>query len=230
MFSVSDREKAMYYVIELMKIGLEDLANNYHYFLRNFIITAKEKLPFDIRIYNGASKVVFLIDGFDWVIKVNRGCGGMEIDGVETDCQLEVINYQIAKEKELDSFFAETHFLACMNGIDIIVQEKMEEMLSEEKLSTIPSFVSYAESNYTWDNYESKSESESESEYEYSYTFSDVVDEFGDDDFLYGLYGYDFGGMLISFCEDNDINDLHRGNFGCDKDGFVKIIDFCGYH
>ena len=34
---------------------------------------------------------------------------------------------------------------------------------------------------------------------------------------------------LIKFCNENDINDLHCKNFGCDGFGDIYIIDFSGY-
>jgi hypothetical protein len=34
---------------------------------------------------------------------------------------------------------------------------------------------------------------------------------------------------LIGFLYDEDINDLHCGNFGLREDGFIVIIDYSGF-
>ena len=56
--------------------------------------------------------------------------------------------------------------------------------------------------------------------------YSEMVDDMDSEDKVIEVLGYD--AELLSFLSDNQIDDLHFGNYGESERGWI-IIDFCGY-
>ena len=161
---------------------------------------------------DGYTKYVF---EFDFVPNVVVKCNKKSTK--RDYCSIEAENYKKAINEELEKYFASTFFLTEQCGVSFYIQERAE--LVDDSIE---------DEMY---NYASKLCSEQKEEMDED-DFNDCVWEFLDnfdaEESLNAVFGEDYEtDRLIAFCEQNRINDLHRGNFGFKRD-FPVIIDFCG--
>lgn len=76
-----------------------------------------------VRVRSGASKICLVFKDFPYVIKWSTGEYG--------EAMAEVRIYQDAVQKHLEKFFPETLFFANINGIDFVLQEKIDTSVND---------------------------------------------------------------------------------------------------
>lgn len=166
---------------------------------------------FDVN-FDGISKCVVIFDDSNYVIKISRTPN-------KDYCLLEAENYKKAINLGLDPYFAKTFFFKNVDGINLFLQEKVE--ISDYHIED--DFILYAEKHYPRDEmiYDIN---------EYYDVLCDIVSDFDTKSSLRAVFGESYEtDELISFCEKNNINDMHYNNLGF-KNGFPIIIDFSGFH
>ena len=165
-------------------------------------------------IYHGLTKIV--IDDPDlvnWVIKITF-YREAQVDFMK----LEYKNYIKAKESGYAQFFAETVWGGEIEGCGFYLQERCYNN-EGEKQSTLRDY-SYSISDREPD----------ETEEEYEDRLTSEEDEYEDEDNCRAFLGdTSIVENLIEWLYDNDINDLHMGNFGQRADGNYIIFDFSGF-
>ena len=166
---------------------------------------------------SGCTKIAILDnDNPRWVIKFDL------FDRNKSEyCKLELRNYNKAREKNIEEFFAATYYLNEVNAFDFILQERVD-MNSNAVEET---FTDYASSVYDLEDFENEDE--------YNDAVYNMVEDMSDEDRVYAmLYDERFNtdiSEIINFIENNDINDLHAGNWGFTKDHHCVMVDFSGY-
>lgn len=144
-------------------------------------------------VYTGLRRACFI--GSDFVLKVDTTS--------YTDCEREVKNYSLAKDANLDCYFAECDFLCEYSGVKFYIMEKckVNSEASEEKI--MDTFSNKIEAGYEADDLTP-----------HLVAFGKDREEFH---------------KLIDFLDDNDINDLHTGNIGVNSNGRYVFTDYAGY-
>lgn len=171
-----------------------------------------------IAIYNGETKAAIVVKTLsNWVVKIgfqkrtDKASNLESTEFIDDYCALEYKNYCRAKEKGLERFFASMYQVGEIDGVPYYLQEYAEN--DEDVVSGY--FYSYCTEEYD--------ECEGEDAYNY-------VDDMDDGERMMAMFGSEFTRDLEWFCWDNEINDLHSGNFGLTRDGIYVIIDYSGYH
>lgn len=166
---------------------------------------------------SGCSKIAILDEGNPrWVIKFDL------FDRNKSEyCKLELRNYNRAREKKIEEYFAATYYLDAVNAFDFILQERVN-MNSDAVEET---FIDYVSSGYNVEDFDSEDE--------YNDAIYNMEEDMTDEDRVYAMldderYNVDIG-AIINFIEENDINDLHSGNWGYTKDYHCVMVDFSGY-
>ena len=166
-------------------------------------------------IYHGLTKIV--IDDPDlvnWVIKITL-YSQAKVDFMK----LEYRNYIKAKESGYAQFFAETVWGGEIAGCNFYLQERCYND-EDEKRSTLRDY-SYSISDQDPD----------ETDEEYEDRLMDEEDDYEDEDNCRAFLGdTSIVDSLIEWLNENDINDLHMGNFGQRADGQYIIFDFSGFY
>ena len=149
----------------------------------------------------------------DYVIKVPTWCRYGD-----DYCLREYHNYLEAKKSKLERFFPETYRAEASNGFCFLIQERVD------------AGINFAEEigdclDLSWYDID-----ENSSEDEINDAISSEIENMDDMEILENLFSWDWSQMLVEFCEEWCINDLHQGNFGRRiDDGQLVIIDFSGY-
>jgi hypothetical protein len=165
----------------------------------------------------GMTKLVIL-DNLNtrWVIKTDL-CG----DDYKEYCKLEARNYNRACKQNIEECFAATYYFASVKGFDFIIQERVtiDDGYNDEV------FYQYVSRDIDPSEYEDKDE--------YREKISDMAYDMNDEERIYAMLdesGYNFDiEEIVRFIDDNDINDLHAGNWGVTADGFTVMVDYSGY-
>ena len=206
MLSIQDREIAITIVNALVEYGLTDNLAQYgenstrDWFLDNDLKAA------DFCMRSGATKVCIEHDDLcNWVIKVGF------TTGVKLDyAALEYENYLLAKYAGLERYFPETICLGEFGGRAFYIQEAAD--CDEDVVSSV------------W--YERLRDEFEEGGVEYSADqIYEELDGMDDDQKAFLTFR---DSELCNFLWENQIADLHEGNFGYIGDKMV-IIDFAGY-
>lgn len=156
-------------------------------------------------ISHGVTKVCISHDDLeDWIIKV--GYKNMRTDYATVEFE----NYTKALEAKLSYYFPTTIFLEDFRGTKFYIQE----LASCDEDSVTQDFCDLLQEQYD----------EDDAEYDIEDLWSTVEDM--EDDSKISLVFHNE--KLNDFLNDNDINDLHSGNFGY-VDGHMVIIDFSGW-
>lgn len=165
----------------------------------------------------GMTKMVIL-DNLNtrWVIKTDL-CG----DDYKRYCKLEARNYKRACEQNIEECFAATYYFTTVNNYDFFIQERVniDDGYNEEV------FYQYVSRDIDPSEYENKDE--------YREKISDMACDMNDEERIYAMLdenGYN-GDIeeIVRFIDDNDINDLHAGNWGVTTDGFTVMVDYSGF-
>lgn len=184
----------------------------------------KEGLEGILSCTSGISKFCLVFKKEDFVLKWSRY--SFDFSDVSHDNYNEVMQeyefYQKAKNKRLEKFFPFTEYFSQVNGVDFVLQEKID---------------------YSCFNCPEKTK---EKYYKISKTATDKIFwkmdkgfrlHMGYDrdlDYLWAkmaivLYGKKMCKNLCFFIQENKINDLHGNNLGY-KNNRPIILDFSGYH
>lgn len=189
-----------------------------------FIDKHEDKLDdLGICLAHGLSKVVIDYYKLDnWVLKVAIGSNYGSNDYID-HVRLEYEIYQRAVVDGFDFLLAEMQPGAKLSdGRDFFFQERCtcDEDARQDSLES-----------YCRDNMEQESD---ESDDDYSDRIYNSATDLNDEENCEALLGQDYRQDVIdrftSWCWDNDINDLHSGNFGQRKNGFWCVIDYSGFH
>lgn len=174
-----------------------------------------------ISFFHGASKLVIIDEESDWVIKLSYDCSVDVDEGMESDyCKRELYNYEKACEEGVDKFFAEIHMIGEVDGIEVYLQEKLKvDDGVEEDVDKIFRDYAYSLDESYYDEIEDDDERES--------ILADDVYEMDEGERIEAIFGFEK--RLITFIEDNDINDLHSGNFGY-RGADLVIMDYSGWN
>ena len=161
---------------------------------------------------DGCTKYVF---EFDFVPNVVVKCNRKSC--IKDYCSIEAENYKKAINEELEKYFASTFFLTEQCGVSFYIQEWVE-----------PDGDSIEDEMYNYASKLCSKQREEMDEDEFADCIWEFLDNFDAEESLNAVFGEDYEtDRLVVFCEQNRINDLHRGNFGYRRD-FPVIIDFSG--
>ena len=179
---------------------------------------------FDCDWYSGETKVCiapYILE--NWVIKVDFDRNSCPEDYYEyyqliSFCEQELITYEKAVSNNLQSFFAPIYKIGTINDATFYLQEKV----FPDADVVMNSFENY--SKYFVE------EEEYDDNVEYLDAVSEYASELDDEDRLRAMFD-DYEGVeeLIEFINENEINDLHEGNYGRKSDGNWVIFDYSGY-
>lgn len=173
----------------------------------------------DISCSGGATKIVFDEVLENWVVKINKIPNDDNYTS-EDYCFVEAENYKKAKQCSLEEFFAETYVVNEISETTVIVQRKAD--VNEGETIASSAFFDSARDFYIPYNDEETSE-------ERMYNISNEADELTDSERLFAIFGNSLRiQQLIDFIDENQINDLHEGNYGVINDCIV-IVDFSGF-
>ena len=201
-----EREIAITLVEALVEYGLTNYLAPYGDFGAENWFCNNELESFGFCARGGATKIC--IDHEDvcgWVIKVGY-TKNVKLDYAAREYQ----NYCIAREAGFAEYFPETVYLGKFDGHEFYVQEMAdcdENQVSSEWYERLR------------DDYEEDGES-----YDSDYLWDEIYDM--DDDAKAFLCFHD--AALCDFLKENNITDLHEGNFGYIGSRMV-IVDFSGY-
>lgn len=182
---------------------------------------------YKLMVCTGATKAC-IVDELNpfWVIKIGFNRSRNEYfkkNGLVIDfCEREVENYRKAEEKNLQQYFAATYLFSTIDGMCVAIQEAVEVDCGVFSDMFSDSVRSY----YSKDSFNS--------EEEYNMAVWDLAEDLDNDERICAIFGNkdeldEDVSKLIDFIEDNDINDLHSGNWGIAKDGAYVIMDFSGF-
>lgn len=154
----------------------------------------------------GATKLVIILEDYDWVFKIPY-----RTIGQKDYCQIELENYLDAQETEFGNLFSEICYIGQYDSVPCYAMRKVEADF-DLKISALESHgISY--SYY-----------DEEEDYEYILGEEEVFEEL-----VTSLLGSEKINDFWKFCNKHRINDLHTENFGFINDQ-IKLIDYCGYH
>ena len=165
---------------------------------------------YTIDFFTGATKVVAVIDGIDWVLKVDF------VGNYLLYCGAEASNYEWAVKEGWGKYFAAEFLLGEFYGTEVYVQEL-----------TFPDEDAVSDSCY---EFYTKDMNEEESEEWWDSVGPDGLDDVERVAAMFPeLKGSDLG-KFWQFLDRFHINDLHIGNFGWrSSDNTPVIFDYSGY-
>ena len=171
-----------------------------------------------VNLFHGLTKIV--IDYWhleNWVLKISLG-------NFKTDyMKLEYEMYQKAVTDGFDFLLAQTEMGTFLeDGRAFYFQERCICDEEAQRQSLL---------DYCSDNTEREPD---ESEEEWEDRVADNSYDLCDEEYCEAFLGQDYRSEVIdrftSWCWDNDINDLHGGNFGQRADGTWCVVDYSGFH
>lgn len=172
-----------------------------------------------VTLYHGLTKLVIDYWCLDnWVLKVS-------FCNFRTDyVKLEYEKYQ---KSVVDGF----DFLLAQMEMGSFLKNDGRAFYFQERCNCDPdaqhdSLVHYCSNNID----QEPGESEEEWEERVEDNTYDLCDEECCEAFLGQDYSHQTVDKFIDWCYDNDINDLHSGNFGQREDGVWVVIDYSGFH
>lgn len=165
------------------------------------------------RVTSGATRVVVIPEGEDWVLKF----GFNDPSLIRDYNRLEAQNYAAATNRGLEDFFAASYYFEEVCGVDIYVQEHV--WVDDDAVSD--SFY-----NYTIDNFYSHRDLDDDRTQEEAWEDSYSLDN---EDRVYAMLGDQKRvDDLVNFINAFEINDLHSANWGY-RDEQPVLIDYSGY-
>lgn len=170
----------------------------------------------DVRVSDGASKICIVFKKKDFVVKWSTRDFGEAMKEVEI--------YQKAQEANLAKFFPRTAFLFQHNGVDFVVQEKIDTACADidgEEIKRIRRITKTAQNRIV-----------AKIEREFDRACHGSCNRSLNHDWAklaIVLYGKAACKSLCEFVVEHRINDLHGNNIGY-KNHRPIILDFSGYH
>ena len=174
-----------------------------------------------IAVSCGATKICFIPEESDWVIKLSFDMTD-EFDPEEEEvdfCRREAYNYQKAVDQGLEEYFAATYKVGRVEDIDVYVQQKV--VTDSYKIEDM--FSSYVENVYEDDLVDYTDD-------EYNWAVDDYVNDLENTERIEAVFGdSEATCKLAIFIEKYEINDLHCANYGF-VNGVPVIMDYSGYN
>lgn len=201
-------------IIDVLKhLDITEYDNSYD--AHEKLVIYDRNLAEQVSVSDGASKICFVFRNKPFVVKWStRGY---------REAMVEVEIYNRAMAQDLAKFFPKAAFLVRVNGIDFVVQEKIDKSVSECDRKDIQRFQRVSKT--ATDKIVCKIEHEFHRagngyhrSLDHNWAKMAIV-----------LYGKHACKALCEFVVANSINDLHSCNIGY-KDGRPIILDFSGYH
>lgn len=231
-------KRAFEVVQQLKDIGLED-ALRYHFITTYKCRTStlnydgwhyRHKKDFEklgLTLYSGATKVCILDkQNIGWAIKIGFDRTNSQYKRLKDEkidfCKVEAEMYNRAIDAELSEYFASTYVIGYCGASVICLQERAEA----DEPSVNEAFRSYVSYGYDRDDFDSDES--------YECALSDCASDIDNEDRIRALLTdectEDEINALVTFIEENDINDLHSGNWGySDKYNHFVLIDYSGF-
>lgn len=198
---VVDMERVNSIIKTLVDSGMvNDILNDGHFEPWNWFHEHKALLPGGYKVYSGACKGVIVFDDTDWVIK-------FDYCGEDSYCKIEADNYRYAVEEGLAHYFAETRFIAQVDCVSFVIQEKCEC----DESDIYDSLQQYVKETCNEEYSDASLWAEVESICENGCVHEMFKDK-----------------ALNAFVRRNYINDLHAGNFGR-VNGRIVMTDYSGF-
>lgn len=168
----------------------------------------------NVHISDGASKICLVFEKLPFVIKWSTNDNGEAMQEVEF--------YEEAKQARLDKLFPTTEYFFTHNGVDFVVQEKIQIQAGNlcydyvHRYNNISRTVPRKMVNLV------QKELNKVSGYRRQISPLWIA-------CVLSIYGKKTTKALCKFVQDHDINDLHESNVGFLRDKPI-ILDFSGYH
>lgn len=201
-------------VIEMLK-RLDIDSHDEIYEVQEKLSDYDANLAEQIAVSDGASKICFVFKNKPFVVKWST-YGYKE-------AMKEVEIYQKAMAQDLARFFPKTAFLVRINGVDFVVQEKIDKAVFHCGRKDIQRFQRISKTAtdkivYKIEHEFRRAGNGYHRPLDHNWAKMAIV-----------LYGKRACKALCDFVIANNINDLHNHNIGY-KDGRPIILDFSGYH
>lgn len=177
------------------------------------------KNPTDIIVSSGASKQCLVFKKFDFVVK---WC--YEVNADLNEALREVTVYEQAAKIGLQQFFPYTEHLITMNGIDFVLQEKIDYSIA----GTPNEQLTYYKEHITKTVTRKAIVSIGNKMYIENSPYNRIIDRLWLG-MTISLYGKKICDKLCDFIQEYKINDLHEYNLGY-KNNKPIILDFSGYN
>ena len=179
-------------------------------------------LNYGIDLDFGCTRVVFfpVSEYPDFVVKFDLN---QDHSSSPDFCGLEAQLYGKAVAANVSRFFAETIYGGEWEGITYYLQEYAPNDSEKLRESVIRNYADDVEDAMEY--FANNGEDNPSEDDIWSY-YSEMVDDMDSEDKVIEVLGYD--AELLSFLSENQIDDLHFGNYGESERGWI-IIDFCGY-
>ena len=204
------------------KLGFDDWENaEGDYFRSNY----------GLHFYRGETKGCIVdFNRQEWVIKVpfdrstnprlNRNEDGTSINY----CALEAEKYAKACAEGIEECFAAIYEVGEIVGVKFYLQE----FANVDEDSTTDSFYEYASEQV--EKYFNRDEEDEGNERHFIDEIWDFIYEMDDEERILAVFnGHKNIRKIRNFINDEEINDLHSGNWGFTNDGREVIIDYSGY-
>ena len=204
------------------KLGFDDWAYaEGNYFRSNY----------GLHFYRGETKGCIVdFNRQEWVIKVpfdrstnprlHRNEDGTPINY----CALEAEKYAKACAEGIEECFAAIYEVGEINGVKFYLQE----FANVDEDSTTDSFYEYASEQV--EKYFNRDEEDEGNERHFVDEIWDFIYEMDDEERILAVFnGRKDIRKICNFIDDEEINDLHSGNWGFTNDGREVIIDYSGY-
>lgn len=204
------------------KLGFDDWAYaEGNYFRSNY----------GLHFYRGETKGCIVdFNRQEWVIKVpfDRSTNPRlrrNEDGTSINyCALEAEKYARACAEGIEECFAAIYEVGEINGVKFYLQE----FANVDEDSTTDSFYEYASEQV--EKYFSRDEEDEDNERHFVDEIWDFIDDMDDEERVSAVFnGHKNIRKIRNFIDDEEINDLHSGNWGFTNDGREVIIDYSGY-
>lgn len=172
------------------------------------------------KVYSGASKMVLLFPGDDFVVKYSS-----DRDGDKGDCDEamdEWTLYTLACEEGLGHLFPTTEYLFTINGINFVAQQKIDFSAYNAPVAKERAYHKIART-VSRKHLERATEELGKGSERYRREVNSLWAGM-----IISLYGKEVCKRLCAFIQTHGINDLHEENVGYLHDRPV-ILDFSGY-
>ena len=170
---------------------------------------------YGLEFHSGVTKICIIPMEFDWVVKIGRVERDHEND--TNYCAMEADYFQKAIDNHVADAFAATYEIGEVRGVPIFAQEWVE-VNEDGNSNRMYDYMSSITPIY-----------DDEDPDRYNDRISDEVDYMTDEDRIYAMLGEDRGDV-VDFVLTFDIDDLHQGNWGVNRDGKCVMIEFSGYN
>lgn len=179
-------------------------------------------LNYGVDIDCGCTRIVFFpVNEYpDFVVKFDIN---QDHSSSPDFCGTEEQLYRKALAANVSRFFAETIYGGEWEGITYYLQEYAPNDSEKLRESVIQGYIDDGTDVQKYAEDIGRDNLSNDEIWSY---YSEMVDDMNSEEKVIDVLGYD--GELLSFLSENQIDDLHFGNYGESERGWI-IIDFCGF-